>query len=179
MQRTQEQIYDELLVLSAQEGDEAAFSRLVSRHQARLLGHAYQLTGRDEAAKDVVQDTWIAVIRGLPRLEDPARFGAFAHRILVRRCADWTRRQQRRRNLSGALEREVTAPESAESDDSAVRLRAQLDRLPSERRTILSLHYLHEVPLGEIASLLSIPLGTVKSRLHHARQQLKRALEKE
>ncbi len=179
MKRTQAQIYDELLVLQAQGGDESAFAQLVSRHQRRLLGHAYQLTGRDEAAKDVVQDTWLAVIRGLSRLDDPARFAAFAHRILVRRCADWTRRTQRQRNLTGALEREGTASATTGSDDLAFPLRAQLDRLPSDRRTILALHYLQDIPLSDIAELLRIPLGTVKSRLHHARQQLKRALEKE
>jgi len=179
MKRTKEEIYDELLVLGSQGGDEAAFGKLVARYQTSLLGHAYQLTGREEAAKDVVQDTWIAVVRGLSRLDDPARFAAFAHRILVRRCADWTRRKQRQRKLTGALEQEGPAREASYPDDATFRLRAQLDRLPSDRRTILSLHYLQDVPLSDIAALLRIPLGTVKSRLHHARQQLKRALEKE
>jgi RNA polymerase sigma factor (sigma-70 family) len=180
MQRTAEAVRDELLVLRSRDGDAIAFGELVERWQGRLFGHALQLTGRPDAALDAVQETWIAVVRGLSRLEDPARFPGFAHRILARRCADWTRRQERRRRTERALADAQPAPapeRSAEHASDAARVRELLAALPMERRTLLALHYLHDLPIARIAAILRIPPGTVKSRLHEARAQLRRALQ--
>jgi RNA polymerase sigma-70 factor (ECF subfamily) len=179
MPRDAEQVYDELLVLRCVEGEEAAFTELVGRWQGRLFGHALGLLGRPDAAVDAVQETWLALVRELPRLRDPASFGGFAHRILARRCADRGRRQARERRLVTRLDVAVasSAPPTAERQSDAARLREALARMPSDRRVLLALHYLHEVPIADIAATLHVPRGTVKSRLHEARAELKRALE--
>jgi len=178
MARTPEQIRDELLVLRCQVGEEAAFEALVERWQPRLYARALQLVGRPDVARDCVQETWLAIIRGLSRLEDPARFGGFAQRILARRCVDSARGQARRARVDEAERSRGArfARPTAERDSDSQRVREAIATLPSDRRTVLTLHYLRELPIAEIASRLGIPEGTVKSRLHDARERLSNVL---
>ncbi len=180
MAKTSKQIYDQLLVLKSQAGDRQAFEELVSRWQPRLWRHAYQLTESRDAAWDVVQDSWAHIIRGMWRLQDAAAFPCWAFRIVSNKSADWVRKEQRRRWVSEELaqdtrERETGADGSPEGCDS---LREALKRLPGDRRALLSLRYVEEFSIGEIAETLSIPEGTVKSRLHQARLELKQLMEK-
>jgi RNA polymerase sigma-70 factor (ECF subfamily) len=176
MTRSAEEIYDELLVLRARDGDEEAFAELVSRWNGRLMGHAFRLTGRADAACDAVQETWLAIVRGLDRLDDPARFPGFAHRILTRRCADWTRRMGRQRRLLAEWRGAASGDGGVETTSDLERVREALARIPIPRRVVLTLHYLHELSVAEIAGILRVPAGTVKSRLHDAREQLRSAL---
>jgi RNA polymerase sigma factor (sigma-70 family) len=179
MTRSARQVYDELLVLRAREGDHEAFAELFSRWNGRLTGHAFRLTGRADAARDAVQETWLAILRGLDRLDDPARFPGFAHRILARRCADWTRGVVRRRRVLAdelADGGESVDGGGAEAASDLERLREALARISVPRRVVITLHYLHDLSVAEIAGVLRIPAGTVKSRLHDAREQLRRAL---
>lgn len=86
MNRDSERIYDEFLVAAAVTGDPAALSRLVARWQPRLLRHAWRLLGDAERAKDMAQEAWLEILRGLARLDDVAAFPAWAYRITTRRC---------------------------------------------------------------------------------------------
>src|SRR5262245_7549520 len=92
-----QEVLTELLVLRAQAGRRDAVGLLVRAWHDRLWRYARRQTGSDDAANDVLQDAWTDIARGLPRLDDPARFGAWAYRIVSRRCALWIRKQQRRR----------------------------------------------------------------------------------
>ena len=177
MTRSAEQVYDELLVLRARDGDEAAFGELYSRWNGRLTAHALRLTGRADAAHEAVQETWLAIVRGLGRLDDPARFAGFAHRILARRCADWTRGVARRRRALSEWHETDAVDGRAEQTSDAQRVRDALMRIPVARRVVITLHYLHELSVTEIAGILHVPAGTVKSRLHDARERLRLALE--
>jgi RNA polymerase sigma-70 factor (ECF subfamily) len=176
MTRSAEQVYDELLVLRARDGDAEAFAELFSRWNPRLTGHAFRLTGRADAASDAVQETWLAILRGLGRLDDPARFPGFAHRILTRRCADWTRRMSRDRRVFAEEQVAASADGGAEAASDLERVREALGRIPVPRRVVVTLHYLHDLSVAEIARILRVPAGTVKSRLHDAREQLRSAL---
>ena len=93
--RTAEDIHDELLVMGCQDGDGQSLIALVNRWQPRLLCHAMRLTREHEAAMDVVQDAWVAIVRGIRRLDDPACFAPWVYRIVTNKCADWTRQRQR------------------------------------------------------------------------------------
>jgi len=182
MQRTTEDIYDELLVYRCQDGEKGAFDELFSRWNGRLLAHAIGRLGRSDGAADALQDAWLSIVRGINRLDDPARFRGWAYRIVSNKCADAARRGARRRRSVRAVVRDGSSDpprpsEPVESEEDIRVLRAALRDLPIERRAILSMHYLDSMPLGEIARVLSIPEGTVKSRLHHARAHLKQALE--
>jgi RNA polymerase sigma-70 factor (ECF subfamily) len=177
--RTERLIEDELLVLAAQDGDARALESLVRRWDGPLRRYAQRLTGRADAAQDAAQETWLAVARGIRRLDDPARFRAWAFRIAHHKCADWADGQRRDRELAaGAAEMAKSrAPDSAGGDDIAV-LRREIDALPAESRAVLALFYLEGFSVGEIGEVLAVPAGTVKSRLHSARQRLRERLER-
>ncbi len=183
MSRTPEDILDELLVLQSQEGDGEALKSLITRWQPRLGRLAWRLTADREAARDIVQEVWLSIVRGLNRLEDPARFRSWAYSILTNKCTDWTRRRIVQRKAAESLKNSVSSVSSELSNgactgDATARLRQAMKQLPAEQKAILSLHYLDGMAVTEIARVLMVPIGTVKSRLYHARNRLRQTLER-
>ena len=187
MQRTYQHIYDELLVLRCQDHEAPALRELVARWQPRLWRFALHLTGEASAASDVLQDSWLAIIRGIGRLEDPARFRPWAYRIVSNKGADWVRRRQRDRRLADNISREEASaaersPQAAEATandhDDVAALRQAIRRLPDDRRVLLMMHYFEGMSVAEMATILNVPAGTVKSRLFHTRRNLKTLLER-
>ncbi len=178
-ERTPASVLDEYLVVESQLGDRVAFARLVDRWHARLLRHAYHYTQDGEAARDVAQESWIAVVRGLRSLEDPARFRAWVLRIVANKARDWIRRERARRSATRRAEVVATGDEPNREADAMQRVRAGLTELNPRQRLILTWFYLEEMSVREIADALSIPVGTVKSRLFHARNALRARLEEE
>ena len=89
------QIVDEILVMDCQDGDAGALNVLVSRWQKRLWAHAYRIVHDSEAAWDITQDSWLAIVRGLRKLNDPARFGPWSMQIVANKARDWIRRHKR------------------------------------------------------------------------------------
>jgi RNA polymerase sigma factor (sigma-70 family) len=178
--RTPDEVYDELLVLRAQGRDREALGTLVDRWQPRLLRHALRLTGDAEAADEVLQEAWLAIVRGLRGLDDPARFPAWAYRIVGNKSADWVRRAMRHRGATRPLDEEPAAPDppSTGPEPEIAALRRALGQLEPQRRAILSMFYLDGMSVRQIAESFGLPVGTVKSRLHHARNHLKQILER-
>ena len=170
-------VLDEYLVLQSQLGDAAAFARLVHRWQVRILRHAHFFTRDSEAAKDVAQESWMAIVRGLRSLHDPAHFRAWALRIVSNKARDWVRREGARRRATRGLDPEPAAGEPAAHAGALERARAGLAELEPGQRLILRCFYLEEMSVGEIARALGIPAGTVKSRLFHARNALRARFE--
>lgn len=168
---------DQWLVLRAQGGEEDALRRLVARWSLRLKGHAARLTGDPHGAADVAQEAWIAIVRGLSGLEDPACFRRWAYRIVTNKSADWVRHRQTHRARNAPLVEEPTVASAEPADERIDALGAALAELPDKDRTILAMHYTESMPLAEIAEALTLAVGTVKSRLYHARQRLKAALQ--
>jgi len=186
MSRRLPRIYDEYLVVSAQAGDRTAFARLAENWQKRLLAHAYRLTGDAELARDVVQDGWADIVRGLVRLKEPSVFPAWAYRIVTRRAADAIGRAQRKRRTEAAYAQELRAQEPDKPDMSATHMEIGADTsplhqaiaaLPVGQRAVIALYYLEEFSVTEISVALSVPAGTVKTRLMHARKKLRVKLE--
>jgi RNA polymerase sigma-70 factor (ECF subfamily) len=168
-----EQLIDEILVMDAQTGSVKAMEALVRRWQKRLWRYAYDLTGRTDAAWDVTQDGWLGIVRGIRRLQDPAHFKAWAYRIVTNKANDWRRREMRKnRAQPQATRREATIGETPRVEVSND-LRALLRRLSDRSRAVLTLHYIECFGVAEIAGILRIAKGTVKSRLHTARKELK------
>lgn len=159
------------------ERDLAALVRLCS---PRLLAHARRLTDETETARDVVQESWIAIARALPGLRDETAFLAFALRIVTRAAArDLGRRQRRRvadKGFGDSQPDHVAAPDTA---PSAPDLQAAIATLPPPQRAALALFYLEGLSVAEVAHALDIPPGTVKSRLMNARARLRAHLEGE
>lgn len=181
MLRTPDQIYDELLVIRAQDGETDALEQLVRRWQPRLRRHAQRLIGNREDAAETTQDAWLAIVRGLRRLNDPARFDPWAYRIVLHKCADRNRALRTDRSRVSLETHAGKTPSTVEDSiriDEISRLRDVLHRLPAQRRLILALRYVDGFSTAQIAEVLGIPPGTVKSRLHHARGHLRQALER-
>jgi RNA polymerase sigma-70 factor, ECF subfamily len=179
--QTPERAFDEYLVSLSQAGSTEALDGLARRWTPRLLRYATRLLGGSgtatDAARDVVQETWVGAIRGLVRLRDPAQFPAWIYGIATRKCADAIRTNVRRRT------RETDAASGESVEDAALPLEQHIDlaeairRLPPWHRAAVHLYYREDLTVDEIATVMRVPAGTVKSRLHHARQALKRQLD--
>ncbi len=181
MGRSTERIFDEYLAASARAGDRAAFAQLAQRWQPKLFAHACRLTGEHEIARDVAQDAWADIAKGLARLDDARVFPAWAYRIVTRRAADMIRKRQRNRRVDAAFAAEPKYEADAVSQleiaaDSAP-LSQAMRGLPAEQRAAVALFYIEDFSVAEIAAALNIPAGTVKTRLMHARRKLRAALE--
>ena len=165
---------DEYLVVECQLGNTEAFRALVRRWHGALVRRAQSFTNDREGAMDVAQESWIGIVRGLPSLRDPASFPAWAMSIVANKSRDWVRRERSRRATAAHLDGQ---PESAR--DHLERVRDGLAALEPVHRDVLRRHYLESCSVAEIASSLGIPEGTVKSRLHTARNQLRLRLEED
>lgn len=181
--RTPEDIYDELLVLRCQAGESDALVQLVQRWHPRLLKFAMRLTGERADAEDAVQSAWVVIVRRVNRLRDPAAVRPWMFRVVANKCVDRIRARTSERRRETALEFDPVSPEyresTASSEHNANRLRSALKRLDEDKRTVLRRHYLLGMSLKQIGAALGLPVGTVKSRLHHARNQLRSTIEGE
>jgi len=184
MKRDAAHVLDEYLAASARAGDRSAFDQLVARWQPKLLVHAYRLAGDKELARDVVQESWSDIVRGLYRLDDPATLRtADALPTHCRRTADAIRRLQRFRKVKASFAMEpknsTISAKAIEYHADAHPLRRAIAELPAEHRAAIALHYLEGLTVTEIAMALSIPAGTVKTRLMNARRKMRVILEGE
>jgi RNA polymerase sigma-70 factor (ECF subfamily) len=169
MERGVEQVFDEVLILYALEGRRDALDRLARRWHPRHLAHARRLLGRADWAADAVQEAWVSIVRGLWRLQDPARFPAWSYAIVTRRCHDLLR-------ASGAPEipmAEDHEPKVSDATEAVSDLRRGLRSLSLEQQAAVALFYREGLSVAEIAEALDVPVGTVKTRLFHARRLLR------
>jgi RNA polymerase sigma-70 factor (ECF subfamily) len=169
---------DPTLIGRAQRGDEEAFASLAVVAGDRLHAVAHRILRDADLAEDATQQALLAIWRDLPQLRDPARFDAWSYRLLVRACyaeARRTRHWTPKLHLLPAHE-----PVSGEGLSSVVdrdQLERGFRRLSIDHRAVVVLHHYLDLPLHEVADVLGIPTGTVRSRLHHAMRGLRAALE--
>jgi len=161
-------IENQILVMDAQDGDAGAMEKLVSRWQRRLWQHAFRLTDNAQAAWDVTQQSWLGIIKGLRKLHDPANFKAWAYRITTNKAIDWIKKNKTDKYISFEKIRDEQC-----KDNKNIGIKELLERLDVEKKVILSLYYFEQLSISDISTALNIPKGTVKSRLHNARNELK------
>ena len=177
MDQARERVIDELLVTRCQEGHRESFDLLIRRWQRRLWRYARSLTGSNDAAWDVTQEAWMAILGRIRKLTDPAWFPAWAYRIVRNKCADYCRRAGRQRHLVDALAERQRATVNPPRESPGQAVAEALQRLAPQRRELLMLRYGADRNIVEIAVILGVPTGTVKSRLHHAREELRRIMK--
>jgi RNA polymerase sigma factor (sigma-70 family) len=171
-----EKLFDAYLAAAAQSGDQKSFAALYARWNKRLIAHAWRLTGHHDAAREAAQDAWADIVRGLRSLHDTAAFPAWAYRIVSRRCASRVRAMQADRQLAAEI---AATDASVETTDDADRLARAIATLPPDQRAAIALFYFDELSVAETAVALDVPVGTVKTRLLHARRKLRHILEGE
>ncbi|HKR66270.1 MAG TPA: sigma-70 family RNA polymerase sigma factor [Thermoanaerobaculia bacterium] len=159
------------LVLRAQSGDREAFDLLLRDVAPRLLGYVARVTADRALAEDVVQETLITIVKKIRWLHDPALFRAWAYRIASREAFRALRKRHAR--IAEPLG-EIAFVEERIDPWQRERLLASLDRLSPASRAVITLHYIEELPLSEIAAILELSIGTVKSRLAYGLAQLRK-----
>ena len=166
------------LVERASRGDRDAFATLAAATVDRCYGLAYRILRYHHRAQDATQQALLGAWRDLPNLRDPARFEAWLHRLVVHACYAEARTERRWIARVRVLQ---TAETSSVDPTRDVVERDSLERsfrtLTPEQRAVLVLHHHYGYPLTEIASLLGIPEGTARSRLHYAVRRVRTALE--
>jgi RNA polymerase sigma factor (sigma-70 family) len=177
MKRDLERISEEYLTILAQQGDREAFAQLAKRLHPRLIGYARTLFQNSEEAADAVQETWLVIQRKLPCLKDPAVLRAWAFRILNARSIDRYRASQRRTRYEAQAAVSYETEEAPTSSPKAEELAILIKGLPPEKRALIDLVYRQECSLQEVSVALKLPLGTVKSRLFHLRETLKKRIQ--
>ncbi|GAB4113525.1 MAG: ECF family RNA polymerase sigma factor SbrI [Wenzhouxiangellaceae bacterium] len=174
----------DLLVLAAQSGNRRAFAALFKLHHRSLLRFATKFSRDPELARDAVQDAWLGMTRALPGLHDPRAFRSWLYRRVRWRLLDAMRASQREPLQAAA---DDSAGNATDAEDNTQRRQQQqtedhnqlqyaLAQLPLIDRQAIELFYLQQLQINEIAIVLEIPTGTVKSRLNRARKQLRALL---
>lgn len=181
---------DEELVARSQDGDLESFNQLITRWERPIYALAYRVIGREEDARDVVQDTFLRAYRALPGFKGQAKFSSWLYRIALNLCRDWIRRQRRApvTQIPEDVDPSELAAESepAESIEDLVARRElssiveqAMTELSEEQRTAIILKEYHGMTFQEIADLQGCPLSTVKTRLYQGLSQLRRQLERD
>jgi len=170
-----------LPVLQARAGDPAAWDTLFRRYQLPLYVYAFELVHHEQAALDIVQETFIAAARHIDGLRDDQKFGSWLFGIAHQKCL------QRWRKKTEVLLDEIpeTVDEVEDGPDDLLIRREQeaefmklLEQLPLPQRSVLLLHFIEDFSLEEIARITEAQLGTVKSRLHYAKRALRKLVER-
>lgn len=173
---------EQLPVAAARAGSPDAWDALFQRYQLPLYAYVFELIRNEQTALDVVQETFISATRNLASLRDDDRFGSWLFSIAHRKCVDRWRKSGREEPLEPAVADALPAGDDDPSErlirrEQEVEFMTLLDQLPPPQRSVLLLHYLEDFPLEEIARITETQLGTVKSRMHYAKQALRKLLE--
>lgn len=146
------------------------------RNEQRIYNLSLRMLGRPEDARDATQETFLAAFKKLPSFRGESALSTWLHRVAVNSCYDILRRRKRRAEESLPEDPGPAPGDVAESSSEAVDVQRALAQVPEEFRTVLVLHDVQDLPYEQIAEILGIPVGTVKSRLHRGRVGLARLL---
>lgn len=171
----------ESLVTLYQNGNSDALKLLIKRYHPRFVSLISYYTNSRVSAGDLAQECWIDIIQKLPDLNLKISFEAWALTIVKRRSVDWIREQQRMRKRDQILKNENEMINrlniDSEQDDGMERVRAGILKLSASQQMVLRMFYLENLDLREISDVLDVPVGTIKSRLFHARENLKKIIK--
>lgn len=168
-----------LLVMRCQAGDDRAFARLMALYGPRSLTYLQGLVG--DAAEDVQQEVWLTIYRNIATVANPAAFRTWLYRTTRNRALDYLRKDKRERELiadAQTPEADVAVLDVDEPRWTDVMLDA-LDDLGAAHREVILLRYGDDMSYAEIALVLGCSIGTVRSRLHYARQRLQQLVIQE
>lgn len=175
------------LIHAASQGDEIAFGELVRMYEKKAYHLALRMCGNAEDAGDVAQDAFLAAWRGLPSFRGESGFSTWLYRLVSNAAIDHLRRTRHQRTLISldddevnldAVDESPSPHESAEHQDLREAVAQGLQELSLDHRTILVMREVQELSYEEISHILSLDMGTVKSRISRARNSLRKILLK-
>lgn len=177
------QTHDYDLIRRVLDGDENAFTVLVKKHQKWIHTLVWQKIGDFHIAEEITQDVFLKAYKKLPILKPPYNFAGWLYVIATRRCIAWLRKKQPRTTSLDAMpaaqieelsyvEYDGRCAEDADLEFKRAAVKRLLEKLPESERTVVTMHYLSEMPCEKISESLGVSPNTVKSRLHRARQRL-------
>ncbi|MGE3803275.1 MAG: RNA polymerase sigma factor [Gemmataceae bacterium] len=167
-------------VCAAQAGDTAAFRQLIDAYERRLYYFLRRFLPRTDQVLDVLQEVWLTLFRRLPALREPAAFRVWLYQVAHDRVVSVIRKERREQDVVAEYSSQLS-DESAPLDlstENAELVHRALAVLSADHREAIVLHFLEDMKLEEMADVLGVPAGTVKSRLFYARQALRRELER-
>lgn len=173
---------DEQLARRVQRGHTSDLAQLVERHHSPLLGFLYRLTGGDRPlAEDLAQETFLRALRSIKQYQSARPFKPWLYAIAVNVARDHFKRAETRRAVTLTDDELLALPDPIDLDDTIAvdgpRLAVALRALPVQQREAIILRYDQDLSLAEIAAVLSIPIGTVKSRLSLGLRRLRQQLQ--
>ena len=181
---------DDGLIRKAAAQDEAAFEQLVLRYQKPVYNLCFRMAGNTEDALDLSQEVFLKLWRTLAQYQFDAAFTTWLYRLTQNVCIDFLRRRKRQQHVSLTVcddadeSRELSVPdpqplpeEQVLFDEKQQAVRTAMNALPAAFREILELRVVRQLPYEQIAQIMDLPVGTVKSRLARARIQLKKELQ--
>lgn len=176
---------DASLVSASKRGDQEAFALLVQRHQRRVFNLVFGMVQQYEEASEITQETFLAAWQGLPSFRGEARFSTWLHRIAYNCALKQLEQRKRDKVLQSAMQAEqLIESRNPERADAVMETHARqalvqdlLARLPEKYRVVLVLRHLQEMTYEEMAEILTMPIGTIKTHLFRARHLLKERLE--
>jgi len=181
MHRTSREIYDELLAHRCKNCDVDAWDELVSRWNDRLFFYIRRLIDDEQLATSLLQEVWLRAIRGIKNLRDESRLAPWLYTIARRTAMDHFRGAygSQEESATEVIDEAVNESDWQAELENVELVHFGLNQLGVAEREVLTLFFLKDLTLKEIADLLGIPVGTVKSRLFKARRDLRQAVERE
>lgn len=181
MRADKEAIYCELLVLRCKRGHEQAFEELVGYWEKRLFYYVRRLVKTEDDTWDILQHTWMEVFKRIRSLKDPQSLPTWLYRIARNTAYTHLRVKYREQaHLDEAANTsEIEAKDEAFPFEDAERVHHGLDQISLIRKEALTLFLLEDLSMDQMAEVLGIPLGTVKSRVYHAKRALRAVLEQQ
>ena len=174
-----EAIYNQLLVIRCRQRQEQAWTELVSRWEKPLLYYIRRMIDNEHQAWQVLQETWLHVVKGIDSIKRPEYLPKWLYSICHHKIVSYYRQQHRHTELQDAISSGLDSyePNGDLPFENAEVVHWGLGQIKPVSREALTLYFLQDLSIGEIAEVLDVPAGTVKSRLYHARQQLRKVLE--
>ncbi|HLH62862.1 MAG TPA: sigma-70 family RNA polymerase sigma factor [Ktedonobacteraceae bacterium] len=177
---------DMQLIAASKKGDQDAFAQLVQRYQRRVFNLVYRMLQHYEEANEITQETFLAAWQGLPAFRGDARFPTWLYRIAYNCSLKSLEQRKRDKALQEALQAEQvleraygdkSADAQLEMHDRQAFIQELIARLPTKYRVVLILRHLQDMTYEEMAEILTMPIGTIKTHLFRARNLLKERLQ--
>ena len=166
-----DKIFDSLLVMDIIKGNKHAFELLFKRWNKKLMLYAYRICQNKENSKDIAQDAWFDIIKGIHKLKNKEKVGSWMLSIVHNKSIDLINKQKKREKINFNVDQEF------DNGEQEINIRSAIKNLSADHKSILSLFYLEGLTIKEISSIMKIAPGTIKSRLFYARESLKTILK--